>query len=94
MNDVKKRRSSVELLAHQRLEKSRSRRIYPAFQNTIFVFCGDCGSAPRVCPSRRSLRGYKHETGGFRVNGIHLFSQSGYRFALLAGFLLTFVSSP
>ena len=26
----------------------------------------------------------KHETGGFRVNGICLFSQSGYRFALLA----------
>ena len=23
----------------------------------------------------------KHETGGFRVNGIRLFSQSGYRFA-------------
>ncbi len=30
----------------------------------------------------------KHETGGFRVNGIRLFSQSGYRFALLAGFFL------
>lgn len=29
----------------------------------------------------------KHETGGFRVNGIRLFSQSGYRFALLAAFL-------
>jgi len=28
----------------------------------------------------------KHETGGFRVNGIRLFSQSGYRFALLAIF--------
>ena len=28
----------------------------------------------------------KHETGGFRVNGIRLFSQSGYRFALLASF--------
>ena len=53
MNAVKKRRSSVELLAHQRFEKSRSRRIYPAFQNTTFVFCGDWGSAPRVCPSRR-----------------------------------------
>ena len=25
----------------------------------------------------------KHETGGLRVNGIRLFSQSGYRFALL-----------
>ena len=29
----------------------------------------------------------KHETGGFRVNEIRLFSQSGYRFALLAAFL-------
>lgn len=36
----------------------------------------------------------KHETGGFRVNGIRLFSQSGHRFALLAGFLLAFVSPP
>ena len=29
----------------------------------------------------------KQETGGFRVNGIRLFLQSGYRFALLAAFL-------
>ena len=29
----------------------------------------------------------KHETGGVRVNGIRLFLQSGYRFALLAAFL-------
>ena len=29
----------------------------------------------------------KHETGGFRVNGICLFSQSGYRFALLASII-------
>jgi len=29
----------------------------------------------------------KHETGGLRVNGIRLFSQSGYRFALLAGII-------
>lgn len=28
----------------------------------------------------------KHETGGLRVNGIRLFLQSGYRFALLAIF--------
>jgi hypothetical protein len=34
----------------------------------------------------------KHETGGFRVNGIRLFSQSGYRFALLASFLFPFVT--
>ena len=46
MNAVKKRRRSVELLLHQRFEKSRSRRIYPAFQNTTFVFCGDWGSTP------------------------------------------------
>jgi hypothetical protein len=32
-------------------------------------------------------RSNKHETGGFRVNGIRLFSQSGYRFALLAKML-------
>ena len=36
----------------------------------------------------------KHETGGFRVNGIRLFSQSGYRFALLAAFLPPFVTPP
>ena len=29
----------------------------------------------------------KHETGGFRVNGLRLFSQSGYRFALLASII-------
>ena len=29
----------------------------------------------------------KHEPGGFRVNEIRLFLQSGYRFALLAAFL-------
>ena len=29
----------------------------------------------------------KHETGGFRVNGIRLFLQSGYRFALLASII-------
>ena len=46
MNDGKKRRSSAELPAHKRFEKSRSRWIYPSFQNTIFVFCGDWGSAP------------------------------------------------
>jgi hypothetical protein len=32
----------------------------------------------------------KHETGGFRVNGICLFSQSGYRFALLASIIPEF----
>lgn len=46
MNDGKKRRSSAELPAHKRFEKSRSRWIYPSFQNTVFVFCGDWGSAP------------------------------------------------
>ena len=43
MNDGKKRRSSAELPAHKRFAKSRSRWIYPSFQNTIFVFCEDCG---------------------------------------------------
>ena len=33
----------------------------------------------------------KHETGGLRVNGIRLFLQSGYRFALLSAFLPPFV---
>lgn len=46
MNDGKKRRSNVKLPAHKRFAKSRSRRIYPAFQNNNFVFCGDWGSAP------------------------------------------------
>ena len=46
MNDGKKRRSSAELPAHKRFAKSRSRWIYPSFQNTVFVFCGDWGSAP------------------------------------------------
>lgn len=32
----------------------------------------------------------KHETGGFRVNGIRLLSQSGYRFALLASIIPEF----
>ena len=46
MNDGKKMRSSAELPAYKRFEKSRSRWIYPSFQNTVFVFCGDWGSAP------------------------------------------------
>ena len=46
MNDGKKRRSSAELPANKRFAKSRSRWIYPSFQNTGFVFCGDWGSAP------------------------------------------------
>ena len=46
MNDGKKRRSSAELPAHKRSKKSRSLWIYPSFQNTKFVFCGDWGNAP------------------------------------------------
>lgn len=46
MNDGKKRRSNVELSAYKRFAKLRSRWIYPSFQNTNFVFCGDWGSAP------------------------------------------------
>lgn len=45
MGRKKKKRNSVKLTAHKRFEKSRSRRIYPAFQNTTFVFCGDWGGA-------------------------------------------------
>lgn len=41
MNDGKKRLSSAELPAHKRFAKSRSRWIYPSFQNTNSVFCGD-----------------------------------------------------
>lgn len=81
MNDGNKRRSSVELPAHKRFAESRSRWIYPSFQNTNSVFCGDWGSAPTSM-----------KQGGFRVNGIRLFSQSGYRFALLAAFLPPFVT--
>lgn len=76
MNDGKKRRSSAELPAHKRFEKSRSRWIYPSFQNTVFCVLRGLGQRPN-----------KHETGGFRVNGIRLFSQSGYRFALLASII-------
>ena len=46
MNDGKKRRSSAKLSAHTRFAKSCSRWIYPSFQNTKLVFCGDWGSAP------------------------------------------------
>ena len=34
----------------------------------------------------------KSRSRWFRVNGIRLFSQSGYRFALLASFLFPFVT--
>ena len=61
MNDGKKRQSSVELPAHKRFEKSRSRWIYPSFQNTNSVFakwvplCIACRflaprSYPRISP--------------------------------------------
>ena len=46
------------------------------------------GSEHKFCVLRGlGQRPNKHETGGSRVNGIRLFSQSGYRFALLAAFL-------
>ena len=110
MNDGKKRRSSAELSAHKRFEKSRSRwKGYPAKP----WLCGERTSdeVTEPCCLRRGegyairedesivpehkfcvLRGLgqrpnKHETGGSRVDGIRLFSQSGYRFALLAAFL-------
>ena len=69
MNAVKKRRSSVELLAHQQFEKSRSRRIYPAFQNTTFVFCGDWGSAPK---SMKQAGSVDTESACFRKVGTAL----------------------
>ena len=117
MNDGKKRQRSVELPAHKRFEKSRSRwKGYPAKP----WLCGERTSdeVTEPCCLRRGegyairedksivpehkfcvLRGLgqrpnKHETDGFRVNGIRLFSQSGYRFALLAAFLSPFVPSP
>ena len=64
MNDGKKRRSSAELPAHKRFEKSRSRWIYPSFQNTVFVFCGDWGSAST---SRKTIRSVKAEWMVFRI---------------------------
>lgn len=45
-----------------------------------------------LCSAGIGERPNKHETGGFCVNGIRLFSQSGYRFALLAAFLPPFVT--
>ncbi len=50
MNDGKKRRSSAELSAHKRFAKSRSRWIYPSFQNTKLVFCGDWGVFAKWVP--------------------------------------------
>ena len=66
MNDGKKRRSSAELPAHKRFEKSRSRWIYPSFQNTVFVFCGDWG---RASTSRNPSVPRKAERMGF----VHLY---------------------
>ena len=69
MNDGKKRRSSAELPAHKRFAKSRSRRIYPAFQNTHFVFCGDWGGAST---STKLSVSAKAEIGSFRKVGTAL----------------------
>ena len=66
MNDGKKRRSSAELPAHKRFEKSRSRWIYPSFQNTHFVFCGDWG---RASTSMKLWVSAKAEICGFRKVG-------------------------
>ena len=46
MNDGKKRQSSAELPAHKRFEKSRSRWIYPSFQNTVLCSAG-IGAVPQ-----------------------------------------------
>lgn len=73
MNDGKKRRSS-ELPAHKRFGKIAQPMDLSIAPEHKTCSARDWGSAPN-----------KHETGGFRVNGIRLL-QSGYRFALLAIF--------
>ena len=65
----KKKQSSVKQPAIQRFEKSRSRRIYPAFQNTTFVFCGDWGGASTSMKLSVSARA---EIGSFRKVGTAL----------------------
>ena len=65
----KKKQSSVKQPAIQRLEKMRSRRIYPAFQNTTFVFCGDWGGASTSTKLSVSARA---EIGSFRKVGTAL----------------------
>ncbi len=69
MGRKKKKRNSVKLTAHKRFEKSRSRRIYPAFQNTTFVFCGDWGKASTSMKLSVSARA---EIGSFRKVGTAL----------------------
>ena len=69
MGRKKKKRNSVKLTAHKRFEKSRSRRIYPAFQNTTFVFCGDWGGASTSTKLSVSARA---EIGSFRKVGTAL----------------------
>lgn len=65
----RKRRSSVKLSAISDLQKSRSRRIYPAFQNTTFVFCGDWGGAST---STKLLVSARAEIGSFGKVGTAL----------------------
>ena len=65
MNAGKRGGAALELPAHKRFAKSRSRWIYPSFQNANSVFCGDWGSAN------------KHETGGLRVNESACFCKVG-----------------
>lgn len=69
MGRKKKRRDSVKLTAYKRFKKSRSRRIYPAFQNTTFVFCGDWGGASTSMKLSVSARA---EIGSFRKVGTAL----------------------
>lgn len=45
MRQKEKGQSSVKPSVPQRFVESRSRRIYPAFPNTTFVFGGDWGRA-------------------------------------------------
>lgn len=69
MNDGNKRRNSVELPAHKRFAESRSRWIYPSFQNTTVVFCGDWGNAPTSMKQAGSVR---TESACFRKVGTAL----------------------
>lgn len=79
MPQKKKRRTSVELTAIKRFEKSRSRRTCPAFQNTETVFCGDWGGAST---SMKPWVSAKAEICGFRKVGpaLHCLPLSYSRF--------------
>ena len=64
----KKKRNNDKLTVTKRFAKSRSRRIYPAFQITDFVICGVRGSTPT---SRKPPVSAEAEIGGFERVYIH-----------------------